>query len=191
MAEERGVEVGEEVGYAVRFENRTSGQTKIKYLTGVLTGSCFSNYSSAQSCGIVEARLALLGCHFMVRSTLSGPLWDAALGAWNQVAAAAVWAMHKLIIVDGIFADGTLLQECLEDAHLNKYQASGWAQSSGRALLAVRAGGSAVDAASRETAVLHSCAVGTEIVSVDCSLSHSNVSALMQDLTAGRDCSSR
>eukprot|EP00878_Enallax_costatus_P028715 GHUV01031049.1.p1 GENE.GHUV01031049.1~~GHUV01031049.1.p1 ORF type:complete len:189 (+),score=40.73 GHUV01031049.1:141-707(+) len=51
VAEERGVELGEEVGYAVRFENRTSGRTTIKYLT-----------------------------------------------------------------------DGTLLQECLEDAHLNKYQ---------------------------------------------------------------------
>lgn len=36
VAEERGVELGGEVGYAVRFENRTSSQTKIKYLTGEL-----------------------------------------------------------------------------------------------------------------------------------------------------------
>jgi HrpA-like RNA helicase len=34
VAEERQVELGSEVGYAVRFENRTSSATKIKYLTG-------------------------------------------------------------------------------------------------------------------------------------------------------------
>ncbi|KAF6250725.1 DEAH-box nuclear pre-mRNA splicing factor [Scenedesmus sp. NREL 46B-D3] len=51
VAEERRVELGGEVGYAVRFENRASSSTKIKYLT-----------------------------------------------------------------------DGTLLQECLEDTHLTKYQ---------------------------------------------------------------------
>jgi hypothetical protein len=34
VAEERGVQVGGEVGYAVRFEDRSSGATRIKYLTG-------------------------------------------------------------------------------------------------------------------------------------------------------------
>lgn len=34
MAQEKGVELGQEVGYAVRFEERTSRRTKIKYLTG-------------------------------------------------------------------------------------------------------------------------------------------------------------
>ncbi|CAG9466382.1 unnamed protein product [Pedinophyceae sp. YPF-701] len=33
VAEERGTHVGGEVGYAVRFEDRTSGATRIKYLT--------------------------------------------------------------------------------------------------------------------------------------------------------------
>jgi hypothetical protein len=39
VAEERRVELGSEVGYAVRFENRTSSSTKIKYLTGVHAGA--------------------------------------------------------------------------------------------------------------------------------------------------------
>lgn len=34
VAEERGCELGGEVGYAVRFENRTGSSTRIKYLTG-------------------------------------------------------------------------------------------------------------------------------------------------------------
>lgn len=34
VAEERGCQLGDEVGYAVRFENRTSSSTRIKYLTG-------------------------------------------------------------------------------------------------------------------------------------------------------------
>lgn len=34
VAEERSAEVGGEVGYAVRFEERTSRSTRIKYLTG-------------------------------------------------------------------------------------------------------------------------------------------------------------
>ena len=34
VAEERGCELGGEVGYAVRFENRTCSSTRIKYLTG-------------------------------------------------------------------------------------------------------------------------------------------------------------
>jgi hypothetical protein len=37
VAEERGVEVGGEVGYAVRFEDRCSSRTRIKYLTGAYT----------------------------------------------------------------------------------------------------------------------------------------------------------
>ena len=34
VAQERSVDLGNEVGYAVRFEDRTSSRTKIKYLTG-------------------------------------------------------------------------------------------------------------------------------------------------------------
>ena len=34
VAEERGVALGEEVGYAVRFDDRSSSATRIKYLTG-------------------------------------------------------------------------------------------------------------------------------------------------------------
>ena len=34
VAEERGTEVGREVGYAVRFEDWTCSGTRIKYLTG-------------------------------------------------------------------------------------------------------------------------------------------------------------
>jgi ATP-dependent RNA helicase DHX8/PRP22 len=34
VAEERSVVLGEEVGYAVRFEDKTSANTKIKYMTG-------------------------------------------------------------------------------------------------------------------------------------------------------------
>jgi len=36
VAEERGTEVGREVGYAVRFEDWTCNATRIKYLTGEL-----------------------------------------------------------------------------------------------------------------------------------------------------------
>ena len=37
MSEEMGVELGEEVGYAIRFEDLTSSNTVIKYMTdGVL-----------------------------------------------------------------------------------------------------------------------------------------------------------
>lgn len=38
VAEERGVELGTEVGYAVRFEDRTCPDTRIKYLTGRRAG---------------------------------------------------------------------------------------------------------------------------------------------------------
>ena len=34
VAEEMGCEVGRDVGYAVRFEERTCASTRIKYLTG-------------------------------------------------------------------------------------------------------------------------------------------------------------
>lgn len=36
VAEEMGCEVGRDVGYAVRFEERTCSSTRIKYLTGEL-----------------------------------------------------------------------------------------------------------------------------------------------------------
>ncbi|KAL9225588.1 hypothetical protein vseg_001493 [Gypsophila vaccaria] len=51
VAQEMGVRLGDEVGYAIRFEDRTSEKTKIKYLTdGVLlreslTNSKLSDYS--------------------------------------------------------------------------------------------------------------------------------------------------
>lgn len=44
VAQELGVKLGEEVGYAIRFEDRTSELTKIKYLTdGVLLRESLSN----------------------------------------------------------------------------------------------------------------------------------------------------
>ncbi|KAG1663950.1 hypothetical protein FOA52_001076 [Chlamydomonas sp. UWO 241] len=44
VAEERGVELGTEVGYAVRFEDRTSAATRIKYLTdGTLLRECLED----------------------------------------------------------------------------------------------------------------------------------------------------
>ncbi|KIY98452.1 hypothetical protein MNEG_9509, partial [Monoraphidium neglectum] len=44
VAEERGVQVGGEVGYAVRFEDRSSGATRIKYLTdGTLMRECLED----------------------------------------------------------------------------------------------------------------------------------------------------
>ncbi|KAL9390166.1 hypothetical protein Peur_018771 [Populus x canadensis] len=44
VAQELGVTLGEEVGYAIRFEDRTSDLTRIKYLTdGVLLRECLSN----------------------------------------------------------------------------------------------------------------------------------------------------
>nr|GMD95614.1 probable pre-mRNA-splicing factor ATP-dependent RNA helicase DEAH4 [Ipomoea batatas] len=44
VAEELGVQLGEEVGYAIRFEDRTSEKTNIKYLTdGVLLRESLSN----------------------------------------------------------------------------------------------------------------------------------------------------
>jgi len=37
VAEEMNVKLGEEVGYSIRFEDRTNAQTRIKYMTdGVL-----------------------------------------------------------------------------------------------------------------------------------------------------------
>ncbi|XP_011041543.1 PREDICTED: putative pre-mRNA-splicing factor ATP-dependent RNA helicase PRP1 isoform X3 [Populus euphratica] len=44
VAQELGVTLGEEVGYAIRFEDRTSDLTRIKYLTdGVLLRECLSS----------------------------------------------------------------------------------------------------------------------------------------------------
>lgn len=44
VAQELGVRLGEEVGYAIRFEDRTSEKTRIKYLTdGVLLRESLSN----------------------------------------------------------------------------------------------------------------------------------------------------
>ncbi len=40
VAEEQGTEIGHRVGYAVRFEERSSPETRIKYLTGQCPWSC-------------------------------------------------------------------------------------------------------------------------------------------------------
>lgn len=85
VAEERGTELGGEVGYAVRFEGRTSPKTRIKYLTGVLRRCC--DISAPGSCSTLFTRVCLPGIIF-----------------------------HP--------ADGTLLQECLDDPLLNKYSVS-------------------------------------------------------------------
>ena len=36
MDQEMGVELGEEVGYAIRFEDCTSKKTVVKYMTGTI-----------------------------------------------------------------------------------------------------------------------------------------------------------
>ena len=36
VSEEMGVELGEEVGYAIRFEDCTSKKTVVKYMTGMI-----------------------------------------------------------------------------------------------------------------------------------------------------------
>jgi ATP-dependent RNA helicase DHX8/PRP22 len=51
VAEERGCELGDEVGYCVRFEDRSSSRTKVKYLTG-------GGLAGLLSCWAAE----LLGC---------------------------------------------------------------------------------------------------------------------------------
>lgn len=44
VAEEMGVELGQECGYAIRFEDCTSENTKIKYMTdGILLRECLSD----------------------------------------------------------------------------------------------------------------------------------------------------
>lgn len=44
VAKERGVSVGAQVGYSVRFEDKTTNQTKIKYVTdGVLLRECMED----------------------------------------------------------------------------------------------------------------------------------------------------
>ncbi|RVW90775.1 putative pre-mRNA-splicing factor ATP-dependent RNA helicase DEAH4 [Vitis vinifera] len=49
VAQELGVQLGEEVGYAIRFEDRTSERTRIKYLTdGVLLRESLSNPDLSQ-----------------------------------------------------------------------------------------------------------------------------------------------
>ncbi|KAG9147645.1 hypothetical protein Leryth_015728 [Lithospermum erythrorhizon] len=49
VAQELGVQLGEEVGYAIRFEDRTSEKTRIKYLTdGVLLRESLSNPDLSQ-----------------------------------------------------------------------------------------------------------------------------------------------
>ena len=61
VAEERGTEVGREVGYAVRFEDWTCGATRIKYLTGALLSAnavpsaCSSRDRNTVSCCISSA----------------------------------------------------------------------------------------------------------------------------------------
>eukprot|EP00798_Chlamydomonas_sp_ICE-L_P007627 gene7627-785_t len=54
VAEERGVALGSEVGYAVRFEDQTSPETKIKYLTdGTLLKECLDDPNLTQYSVIV------------------------------------------------------------------------------------------------------------------------------------------
>lgn len=152
VAEERGVELGDEVGYAVRFENRSSSSTKIKYLTGSLHHS-FIKRAITQSC---------LNSHHMSNSKDSQCLLHSCLLAWTRLwfthIASGVQAhleyLHScmqflLLLLSHIMyrnsrvirqqqvfdpavywlppsyaliADGTLLQECLEDPHLSRYQ---------------------------------------------------------------------
>ena len=47
VAQERDCELGQEVGYAVRFEERASSRTRIKYLTG--NGKNFATHDGKSS----------------------------------------------------------------------------------------------------------------------------------------------
>jgi ATP-dependent RNA helicase DHX8/PRP22 len=58
VASEKKVELGQEVGYAVRFEDRTSRRTCIKYLTG---GRVLADESDS-CCTLRQQRLQLCGC---------------------------------------------------------------------------------------------------------------------------------
>jgi HrpA-like RNA helicase len=49
VAYEMGVQLGDEVGYSIRFEDRTSSKTCIKYLTdGCLLRECLFDYKFQQ-----------------------------------------------------------------------------------------------------------------------------------------------
>jgi ATP-dependent RNA helicase DHX8/PRP22 len=51
VAEEVGCRLGQEVGYTIRFEDCTSGDTKIKYMTdGMLLRECLIDPDMKQVC---------------------------------------------------------------------------------------------------------------------------------------------
>ena len=57
VASERGVELGEDVGYAVRFEERCCRKTKIKYVTdGTLMRSWASTHEISERPPIICLR---------------------------------------------------------------------------------------------------------------------------------------
>ena len=65
VAEEQGTEIGRGVGYAVRFEERSSPATRIKYLTGERTrclegpfSAGFVSVDGEQCCGCTAADMA-------------------------------------------------------------------------------------------------------------------------------------
>lgn len=54
VAEEMGVELGQECGYAIRFEDCTSENTRIKYMTdGILLRECLSDPDLDQYSAII------------------------------------------------------------------------------------------------------------------------------------------
>ncbi len=75
VAEERAVELGGEVGYAVRFEDRTSSSTRIKYLTGEQLLAASDMPWELQLCWLYQQRLFVDSDHLHV-ATLQHPMRD-------------------------------------------------------------------------------------------------------------------
>lgn len=120
VAEERGCQLGEDVGYAVRFENRTSSSTRIKYLTGETGTAAWREKTSERGqhqhlpAGVARA------CHDCVFG-----LTAASVGCWQSLCCCFLTHQPSMAHTPCVFfcpADGTLLQECLEDASLSSYE---------------------------------------------------------------------
>ena len=107
------------MGYAVRFEDRTSRRTRIKYLTGARwvarAGGRQRGAARARVVGGVRAGTARAGsgrgrtgqrsCQPTQACCMPGARWLLRAPRWH--------------------ADGTLLRECLEDTSLNHYRCRG------------------------------------------------------------------
>lgn len=104
VAEERGCDVGGEVGYAVRFDDRSSRETRVKYMTGA------------------RMHMHMHACtqrHVCARSSPAGYLAPTWRDGSVHIERACLHMPARLLRAAA--ADGTLLRECLEDPALSKY----------------------------------------------------------------------